>query len=89
MVRDRHAVTSAQAGETVSFHRARKPFTDASTDNINMLARHKMLDRQLCADIQNRIFANTEFDQLTPRPLSPWRNGRIGLVVFFTFAHQH
>ena len=66
-VRDRHTVTSAQTGETVSFHRARKPFTDALTDNINMLARHKMLDRQLCADIQNRIFANTEFDQLTPR----------------------
>ncbi len=53
----------AQAVEIVALHRSGEAFADGHAGDVDLLARHEMLDRQLGADIDEGVGIDAEFDQ--------------------------
>src|SRR5258708_25013386 len=66
-VRDRHAVACPQAGEIPALHAAGKALAGRRAGDVDILADHEMIGRDLGADRDQRIVVDPKFGELALR----------------------
>ncbi len=89
-VRYGYAVSSASTTEVVAFHGTGEAFTNRRTNNIHMLTSNIMVRSQLSSNLNEVLFAYTEFSKFTFRfylRYGEMAAHRLRNILYFGFTH--
>ena len=59
-----------EAAEIMALHTTRETLADAGTDNVDLLARHEMVDPDLAARLHERVAIDPELDEIALKALN-------------------